>query len=186
MVETIGIPRALVYFYFYPQWRTFFEELGYKVVLSNKTSRRIVDLGIKVTLNDACIPIKLFHGHVINLMEKKVDAIFSPRIVSVDENATLCPKFLGLPDMCRYSIDDLPMWIDERLDNRRKGYREKEFYINIGKKLGKSKSEVIPAYEKAVKAQEDFRRLIVEAGMPALDAIDVFNDKVDVDEAIVK
>jgi predicted nucleotide-binding protein (sugar kinase/HSP70/actin superfamily) len=186
MVETIGIPRALVYFYFYPQWRTFFEELGYKVVLSNKTSRRIVDLGIKVTLNDACIPIKLFHGHVINLIEKKVDAIFSPRIVSVDSNATLCPKFLGLPDMCRYSIDDLPLWIDERIDNRRKGYREQEFYVNIGKKLGKSKAEVMPAYQKAVKAQEDFRRMIVDAGMPALDAIDVFDNKGDPDEAILK
>jgi len=183
-IRTIGIPRALVYFYYYPQWKTFFEELNYRVVLSNKTSRRIVDMGVKVTLNDACIPIKLFHGHVENLIEKEVDAIFCPRIVSVDTNATLCPKFLGLPDMCRYSIENLPLWIDERIDNRRKGYREKEFYINIGKKLGRSKSEVMPAYEKSVKVQEDFRRMIVDGKMPALDALDAFKKKIDVDEAI--
>jgi predicted nucleotide-binding protein (sugar kinase/HSP70/actin superfamily) len=185
MVETIGIPRALVFYYYYPQWRTFFEELGYKVVLSNKTSRRIVDLGVKVTLNDACIPIKLFHGHVQNLIEKEVDAIFAPRIVSIDTNATMCPKFLGLPDMVRYSVDNLPLWIDERIDNRRKGYKEKDFYINIGKKLGKSKSEVMPAYEKSVKAQEDFRKMIT-AGMPALDAISAFDKNVAAEEAIMK
>ena len=69
-IETIGIPRALVYYYYFPQWKTFFEELGYKVVISDKTSRKIIDQGIKVTLNDACVPIKLFHGHVIDLINK--------------------------------------------------------------------------------------------------------------------
>ena len=186
MIETIGIPRALVYYYFYPQWRTFFEELGYKVVLSDKTSKRIVDLGVKVTLSDACIPVKVYHGHVQDLVGKGVDAIFSPRLVSIDADATFCPKFLGLPDMVRYSVDNLPLWIDERIDNRRRKYREKRFYLNIGKKLGRSKADVMPAYKKAVKAQEEFRRMIVEGRMPALDAIKVYDRKGDVDGAIRK
>jgi len=186
MIETIGIPRALVYYYFYPQWKTFFEELGYKVVLSDNTSKRIVDLGVKVTISDACIPVKIYFGHVLDLVEKGVDAIFSPRLVSIDTNATFCPKFLGLPDMVRYSVDNLPLWIDERIDNRRRGYREKEFFINIGKRLSRSKKEVRPAYQKALEAQQDFRRMITEGKMPALEAIKVNNRKGDVNEAIDK
>lgn len=183
MVETVGIPRALVYYYYYPQWKTFFEELGFKVVLSNKTSKRIVDLGVKVTLNDACIPIKLMHGHIQDLIEKKVDAIFCPRLVSIDSDATFCPKFLGLPDMVRYCVPDLPLWIDERVDNRRRKFKEKDFYVNIGKKLGKSKAESLTAWERSKEAQADFRKMVT-SGVPATEAISVFNKKGNVDEAI--
>ena len=53
------------------------------------------------------LPIKIFHGHVADLINK-VDAIFVPRIISIAPREYICPKFLGLPDMIRNSISNLP------------------------------------------------------------------------------
>jgi predicted nucleotide-binding protein (sugar kinase/HSP70/actin superfamily) len=109
----VGIPRALSYYTFYPLWREYFERLGLEVIVSNPTNRKILDDGIKITVNDACIPIKVFHGHVLNLAGQ-VDFLFVPRIVSADGKSTFCPKFLGLPDMVRYAETPLPTLIDVR------------------------------------------------------------------------
>jgi len=183
MVRTVGIPRALVYYYYYPQWKTFFEDLGFKVVVSDKTSKRIVDLGVKITLNDACIPIKLVHGHILDLMEKKVDALFVPRLVSLDSDATLCPKFLGLPDMVRSKMDKLPVYIDERLDNRRRGYTEEKFYIQVGNKLGKTKSESLAAFRHSKQVFEDYRKLLT-SGLNAFEAMEILDKGKNIEEAV--
>ena len=107
MTARIGIPRSLAYYSFYPQWKTYLEELGTEVVLSPPTTKDILDQGIKYTVTDACIPIKVFHGHVAALIGQ-VDYILIPRIVSINGDATLCPKFLGLSDMIRASIKGIP------------------------------------------------------------------------------
>ncbi len=109
----MGIPRALSYYTFYPLWQVFLEKLGVEVVVSGQTNRKILEDGIKETVNDACIPIKIFQGHVIDLIGK-VDYIFVPRLISADGKATFCPKFLGLPDMVRFSGVSLPELIDVR------------------------------------------------------------------------
>lgn len=66
----IGIPRALAYYAYYPFLNTFFEKLGLEVIVSDETTKEIMDMGIQDTITDACVPIKLFHGHVRNLMER--------------------------------------------------------------------------------------------------------------------
>ncbi len=109
----VGIPRALSYYTFYPLWREFLEKLGVIVVLSRKTNRGILEAGIRETVNDACIPIKVCLGHVLDLADR-VDFIFIPRMISADGKATFCPKFLGLPDMVRYCGVSLPALIDVR------------------------------------------------------------------------
>ncbi|MEG1500449.1 MAG: acyl-CoA dehydratase activase-related protein, partial [Clostridiales bacterium] len=53
---------------------------------------------------EICVPIKIYNGHVINLLNQNVDYIFAPRMVSIEKNKTFCPKFLGLPDMLRYTF----------------------------------------------------------------------------------
>ena len=111
----VGIPRTLSYFTFYPLWKPFFETLGAEVIVSPESNKELLDDGVRNTVTDACVPIKLFHGHVAALIDK-VDILFMPRLVSLDGKSTLCPKFLGLPDMVKYSIAGLPEIIENRLD----------------------------------------------------------------------
>jgi hypothetical protein len=95
--ETIGIPRALLYYYFYPAWRAFFESLGRTCRVSGKTTKSVIDSGIKVTVDEACLPVKAYHGHVMAL-SGECDNVFVPRLVSVERKAYICPKLMGSPD----------------------------------------------------------------------------------------
>ena len=71
--------------------------------------------GIELCVVDACLTIKIFHGHVVYLIGK-VDIFYVPRIISIEPKEYICPKFLGLPDMVRNSILDLPAIIDSELN----------------------------------------------------------------------
>ncbi|MCK8827833.1 acyl-CoA dehydratase activase-related protein [Natroniella acetigena] len=115
----IGIPKTLAYYVYFPLWKTFLEELGVKIVLSDDTSREIIDAGVKETVNDACVLIiKLFHGHVLNLKDR-VDYLFIPRLISLNGQTIYCPKFLGLPDIIASSLDDLPPILAPDIDLRK-------------------------------------------------------------------
>lgn len=103
----IGIPRALLYYYYFPLWKCLFEELGHEVVVSPKTNKEIVDIGVKKSVPEICVPIKIFNGHVEKLLEKDLDYLYIPRMVSVEKGCTFCPKFLGLPDMVRSTFPEL-------------------------------------------------------------------------------
>ena len=78
----IGIPRALLFYHFYPLWKTFFENLGFQVILSPETNKKILERGIDLAVDDACLPVKLYHGHVAELIGN-VDILFVPRIISI-------------------------------------------------------------------------------------------------------
>jgi len=78
---TVGIPRVLNMYENYPFWFTFFTELGYRVVLSPESSRKIYELGIEsIPSESECYPAKLAHGHVSWLINQKVDFIFYPAL----------------------------------------------------------------------------------------------------------
>ena len=78
---TVGIPRVLNMYENYPFWFTFFTRLGYQVVLSPSSNRRIYELGIEsIPSESECYPAKLAHGHVAWLINQKVDFIFYPAL----------------------------------------------------------------------------------------------------------
>ena len=62
---TIGIPRALVYWKRPHFWETFFEELGFKVLLSPSTNKEIVEMGVKVADPETCFSNKGYWGHLL-------------------------------------------------------------------------------------------------------------------------
>ena len=99
----IGIPRALLYYNYYPFWESFFKELGHEIILSDHTSKVILDKGVNNCVDDACIPVKLFHGHVLDLIGK-ADKIFIPRYTSINKGEYICPKIIGLPEMAKNNI----------------------------------------------------------------------------------
>ena len=75
----IGIPRVLNMYEDYPLWFTFFTKLGFKVVLSDHSNRRIYESGIESMPSESvCYPAKLVHGHIMNLIDKGVKTIFYP------------------------------------------------------------------------------------------------------------
>lgn len=78
---SVGIPRVLNMYENYPFWFTFFTKLGYRVVLSPLSNRKIYELGIEsIPSESECYPAKLAHGHVSWLINQKVDFIFYPAL----------------------------------------------------------------------------------------------------------
>ena len=78
---TVGIPRVLNMYENFPFWHTFFTELGYRVILSPNSNRKIYELGIEsIPSESECYPAKLAHGHVQWLINQKVDFIFYPAL----------------------------------------------------------------------------------------------------------
>ncbi|MBP5744879.1 MAG: 2-hydroxyacyl-CoA dehydratase, partial [Lachnospiraceae bacterium] len=78
---TVGIPRVLNMYENYPFWYTFFTDLGYRVILSPLSTRKIYELGIEsIPSESECYPAKLAHGHIMWLINQKVDFIFYPAL----------------------------------------------------------------------------------------------------------
>lgn len=156
--KRVGIPRSLLYYKYYPLWKTFFEELEFEIVLSDKTNSKIVEEGSKYAIDEICIPLKLYYGHVFNLIRQGIDYLFIPRYISTTFGTYMCPKFLGLPDLVRGTIDNVPKIIELEIDLRKKP----KFYstYETGRKLNQPIHKIIKAYEKAVKFYKNFRNLM--------------------------
>lgn len=172
----IGIPKALLYYYYGPFWKALFSELGFEVVVSDDTNGKIISEGSKITVSEFCVPIKIFNGHVINLAEKNVDYIFVPVFYKL-KHEWYCPKFLGLSDIVKYS---LPEYEDRILqvffDNKKSVENEDEPYLELCQRLGVTKGDMKKALKKARAAQECFR-LFSEEGYNVNQAFDMLSGK---------
>ncbi len=111
---TVGLPRALNMYENYPFWHTFFTELGYRVVVSDSSTKDTYEAGIESMPSESvCYPAKLSHGHIMNLIEKGVDFIFMPCIRwerKEDERAMNhfnCPIVVSYPEVLHLNIDEL-------------------------------------------------------------------------------
>jgi len=94
----IGIPGGLLYYKYEPFIRTFCNELGGDAEYSVTSSKEILDLSTKNCVDEACLPMKLFHGHVSKL-QKTCDYVVLPRIMKCEFGESICPKFEGLPEL---------------------------------------------------------------------------------------
>lgn len=82
----IGIPRALNMYENYPFWFTLLTSLGFKVMISGRSSHELFETGIEsIASENICYPAKLVHGHIKWLLDKGVKTIFYP-CVSYEEN----------------------------------------------------------------------------------------------------
>ncbi len=116
----IGIPRAMSYYNYFPFWYGFFEDLGIKVVISDKTTKRTMSEGSALVVSETCLPIKVYVGHILNLLEKGVDKIFVPSIQSIDHKIYNCSKIRGLPDLIRNVVKRDFTIIESTLDKSEK------------------------------------------------------------------
>lgn len=165
----IGIPRAFHFYEFYPLWVTFFRHLGAEVVVSRPTDDAIVRRGVALAEDDACVPLKIFLGH-LDALKDQVDCVFVPRMVSVERATYTCPKFLGLPEVARFSQEGLPpvISIDVNLSRgRRRFYRN---VLKLGKRFTGSPWRIWAAYYRGVKVQQQYTALLGQ-GRPPKDAL---------------
>ena len=110
----IGIPRALNIFENYPLWFTLFTRLGYRVELSSPSSKELFFKGYgTIPSQTVCYPAKLAHGHILDLIERGVDAIFFPCLPFEQKNFSTqagnfnCPVVIGYPELLAKNISEL-------------------------------------------------------------------------------
>lgn len=118
--KKIGIPRAISYYNNYPFYYGFFKKLGVEIVLSDKTTSKLINEGCKYVVSDTCLPIKVYVGHVVNLLNKGVTNIFIPSIQSTGYKINNCSKIRGLPEIIRNVISRPINIIDPTLDKTEK------------------------------------------------------------------
>jgi len=162
----IGLPRTLWYYTYGPFWQRFFTALGHKVVLSPHTTRAVLDKGIVSCVSEACLPIKVYFGHLEELAGK-VDYLFVPRLVCLSEDRVFCPKFLGLPDMVRHGGMELPKLLEVRLDRRKGKLFLHQACLEVGRQLGASWWQVTRAFAAALNEQVRYCRSLLGGARPA-------------------
>ena len=111
---TVGIPRVLNMYENYPFWFTFFTELGYRVVLSPESSRKIYELGIEsIPSESECYPAKLVHGHISWLLKQGIGYIFYPCVpyerceAEGAGNHYNCPIVTSYGENIKNNVDEL-------------------------------------------------------------------------------
>jgi len=176
MSITVGIPRALAYYDYFPLWHKFFTSIGTKLVISPATNQAIVSEGVRRAVDGTCFPVKIFYGHVHWLIEAGVDRLFLPRLVSVAPKEYICPKFMGLPDMMAAAFPGGPGVYSPVFDlNRPRKYSDCEMR-SIGKDLGCSSSGTRQALEQGAKAQRQHETCLQAGNWPTPDRQDQWED----------
>ncbi len=135
----IGIPKGLLFYKFGELWQARLRAAGLEVVTSPSTNPEILEAGLKHSVCDLCLPVKVFFGHV-HALKDDVDALFIPRGVRTEPDSYLCPKFIGLPDMVRAAIRRLPPVIDTEYNVKERSDEDfwKEVFAQIGHKIQKT------------------------------------------------
>lgn len=132
----IGIPRALSYYNFFPFWYGFFTDLGIEIVLSDKTTKQTMSVGSSLVVPETCLPIKVYVGHILNLLDKGIDKIFIPSIQSIAPKIYNCSKIRGLPDLIRNVIKKDFTIIEATLDKSEKNQGLYTFLAEAVKPFG--------------------------------------------------
>ncbi|MGL6105316.1 acyl-CoA dehydratase activase-related protein [Romboutsia sp.] len=185
----IGIPRVLNMYEDYPFWFTFFSELGFRVILSDRSSKNIYEKGItSIASETVCYPGKIVHGHIINLIEKDVKIIFYPSITngskedSTADNHYNCPVVISYSEVIKNNVDEIKensvtyinSFISLNNKEKLKNRLYEELKIHISSIL---KSDIDKAINIATKEQENYKQDIQEQGEKALLKIKKYNLK---------
>jgi len=176
----VGLPRALFVHEMLPFFRTLLAELGFNVVLSDRTNKGIIHDGVEAVASECCFPVKVAHGHVLNLLAKGVDAIFMPSAISLERQNALtdksftCPYIQTAPYVIAAALDlparEMPVLVPKLYFERGDGALVNALYDAL-KVLGVRKGDVRRAYGAAKRAQNEFYARIKARGIQALEAL---------------
>ena len=180
---TIGIPRVLSFWETMPFWTTFWKSLGFRVQLSDKSSRKLYESGLSaVTSDTVCFPAKLVHGHIRNLADKGVDRIFMPSITTVTSENTaatsesMCAVVKGYPLVVQNSDNPERRWgipYDDPLFHWHvKEDRNRQLTHYMEETFGIAPALTRQAMEAGDKAQQRFDDELRAAGQAVLDDVE--------------
>ena len=155
----VGIPRGLYFYKYSTLWEIFFKGLGAEVIISDKTNKNIMIDGTNACVSEACLPIKVYFGHVINLVGK-VDFIFTPRFTSISKKQYICPEIGGVPDMIRNSIKTMPKIIDTEINLRKSHKNSWLAALRIGEFITQDRARIRNAYKDALLAYQCERQVL--------------------------
>jgi len=173
----VGIPRVLYLNDELPFWQTFFNELGFRTVLSEKTNRTLAHRGLEATAAETCFPAKVALGHVQDLLDKKVDILFLPSFVRFPVDAAggkysqACPYGQALPYLARAA---LKFGETKVLESVLRLQDERQFAASVkavGKALGKGSRKTAAAARLAQDAQKRAGQAVKELGRETLAAL---------------
>ncbi|MEJ2671154.1 MAG: acyl-CoA dehydratase activase [Deltaproteobacteria bacterium] len=176
----IGIPRTMFFQELMPFFRAFFEDLGFTVVFSPKTNKKIINQGVEALAAEPCYPVKVAHGHILDLLKAGVKRIFLPSVIDMPHphpeigNGVVCPMAQSLCYTVHTAIDFAEFGAEMlstvlyfgRGDRRlRQGLRK------LGKELGVSAFKINRAMLKAQAAQQTYYERLSTRGQEILESL---------------
>ncbi len=176
----LGIPRALVFHELLPFFVTFFQALGYEVVLSDKTNKKIINDGVEAAVAESCFPVKVAYGHILNLIEQGITRIFLPCIVSLPSLAPQSPASCA----CPYE-QTIPYTAEAAIGFKRRGITVIKPVIHLNepparvsqelqavrRELGATRRQIKQALAAAYQAQQRFTAACQKRGAEILSAL---------------
>jgi len=177
---TVGLPRALFFHELVPFWRAFFDALGFNVLLSPVTNKRIIGTGVETVAAESCFPVKVMHGHILELLDAGVDYLFLPSTIN------MFPDFAGqdMHYVCPY-VQTIPYFVQTGIDFSKakakllrpvihfdRGIPDLEAsLVRMGGELGVGRRQVREALKEAGAAQERFRQRRLARGREILEGL---------------
>jgi len=173
----IGIPRILMFFEQFPLWATFFRQLKIRVVLSDKTSSKLIYRGLQEVLAETCYPVKVAYGHMVNLIEKGVDCVYLPCVIDLEKDrddvnrSYNCPYIQAIPFILKAAFENRVKIMSPTLFMEKEKRNLESQMMEIGRAFGKEKKDIASAITVALESQEEFERVRLKRGREILDSL---------------
>ena len=163
---TIGIPRVLNMYEDYPFWFTFLTNLGFRVIISEKSTRSTYEKGMESMPSESvCYPAKLSHGHIESLLEQGIKTIFYPcmpysrKEYEKADNHYNCPIVISYSEVLKNNVEGLKdpsvKFINPFLPFDSKNLVKKVMELPEFKEYNFTKKELTEA---AIKAEEEYQK----------------------------
>ncbi|MBQ9086411.1 MAG: 2-hydroxyacyl-CoA dehydratase [Clostridia bacterium] len=174
---SIGIPLALGMYELLPLWHALFTDLGFRVTISGMSTKRTYEKGqFSIPSDTACYPAKIMHGHIEELVEAGVDAIFYPCLsYNIDEkdsdNHYNCPVVAYYSELLGGNMDVLKQtkFLYPHLNINQRRELTKELYIYLADFFpGITKKEIAHAVKAGFAAYDEYMSRIRREGEDAL------------------
>ncbi|MBO8129452.1 MAG: hypothetical protein H0Z39_09690 [Peptococcaceae bacterium] len=161
-MHALGLPRAMSYYYLYPFFKTFFDNIGVELVLSQETTKTILNKMDFCPTDEPCVAVKLLFAHAKDLLDRGIERVLVPCLVSLEPRNFCCPKFIGIPYMLKNALQGTAEVIIPKIDRYRGRKEWQHSFLTIGSSFGASHKQIIEALQKADQAQREFERLCVK------------------------
>ena len=180
---TIGIPRVLNMYEDYPFWFTFLTSLGFRVVLSEKSTRKTYEKGMESMPSESvCYPAKLAHGHITSLIENGINTIFYPcmpysrKEYEKADNRYNCPIVISYSEVLKNNVEELKenniKFLNPFLPFNIKNLADSLLALEEFKEYNFTKKELLEAGRKAEEEYQRCKQDIRKKGQETLEYIE--------------